>query len=144
MRYDLKILHQCGKRVETKSQKVLEISPTFVKVTWEKLVGREEGGGGLPPSILNRVKVIGKLLTFNIFSCLVQVFSLLILLLKFFLWFSSQLYFFVQKLLYPKVVFKALNLIKVIKNCTGNFFINSNYIFYYNGTSSQTFSETVI
>ena len=36
----LKFLHQGGKRVKTKSQKVLGLIPTFVEVTGEKLVGR--------------------------------------------------------------------------------------------------------
>ena len=38
-RYDLEILRQCRKRVETKSQKLLGPIPTFVEVSGEKLVG---------------------------------------------------------------------------------------------------------
>ena len=38
-RYDLEILHKCGKKVETKSQKILGLIPTFIGVTAEKLVG---------------------------------------------------------------------------------------------------------
>ena len=37
-KYILKTLHKWGKRAKTKSQKILGISPTFVEVTWEKLV----------------------------------------------------------------------------------------------------------
>ena len=37
--YDLQILHQCDKRVKTKSQKVLGLISAFVEVTREKLVG---------------------------------------------------------------------------------------------------------
>ena len=55
--YKLAILHHCGKRLETKSQKVFGLTPTFVEVTGEKLVW---GGGAFcplpsPPHILNRV-----------------------------------------------------------------------------------------
>ena len=44
-RYGLKVLRHCGKRVKTKSQKML--TPTFVEVTWEKLV--EKAGGLFTP-----------------------------------------------------------------------------------------------
>ena len=37
--YELETLHQCCKRVNTKSQKVLGLFTTFVDVTGEKLVG---------------------------------------------------------------------------------------------------------
>ena len=37
--YGLDILHQCGKRVKTKSQKVLGLIPTFLEFVGEKLVG---------------------------------------------------------------------------------------------------------
>ena len=37
--YGLEILHQCGKRVKTKCQKVFGLIPTFVEATEEKLVG---------------------------------------------------------------------------------------------------------
>ena len=54
-RYDLKILHQCDKRIKTKIQKVCGLSTLFVEVTEGKLVG------GLfalqpPPPNPNRVK----------------------------------------------------------------------------------------
>ena len=38
-RYGLEILHKCGKRVETKSEKFWGVIPTFVEMTGEKLVG---------------------------------------------------------------------------------------------------------
>ena len=38
-RYGLEILHKCGKRVETKSEKFWGVIPTFVEITGEKLVG---------------------------------------------------------------------------------------------------------
>ena len=51
-RYELEILHECGKKVKTKSQKVLGANSYVGEVTEKKLVG---GGDFLPP-ILNRVK----------------------------------------------------------------------------------------
>ena len=53
--YSLQILHQCGKRIETKSQKVLG-EVTFVEVAGEKLIGGG-GGGAFWSPILNRVKI---------------------------------------------------------------------------------------
>ena len=38
-RYEVEVLQQCGKRVKTKSQKVLGLVQAFVEVTVEKLVG---------------------------------------------------------------------------------------------------------
>ena len=38
-RYEVEVLQQCGKRVKTKSQKVLGLVHAFVEVTVEKLVG---------------------------------------------------------------------------------------------------------
>ena len=40
MRYKLEILDQSVKKVKTKSQKVWGVTPTFIEVTGEKLVGR--------------------------------------------------------------------------------------------------------
>ena len=45
-RHELEILQQCGKRVNTKCQKVWRLNPTFVEATGEKLVG---GGGAFCP-----------------------------------------------------------------------------------------------
>ena len=45
-RYKLEILHQCGKRVNTKCQIVWGLNPTFVEVTGKKLV---EGTFLAPP-----------------------------------------------------------------------------------------------
>ena len=50
----LEILHQCGKRVKTKSQKVSGTNSYVCKVTGEKLVGVVFLPP--PPLILNRVK----------------------------------------------------------------------------------------
>ena len=56
-RYELETLHQCGKKVKTKNQKVLGAS----SYVWRSYRGNTggEGGGSAPPSpspILNRVK----------------------------------------------------------------------------------------
>ena len=42
----LKVYTNVGKGLKVKVIKVLGVAPTFVEVTWEKLVG---GGGLLPP-----------------------------------------------------------------------------------------------
>ena len=49
-RHGLEILHQCGNRVKTKSQKV-DLIPTFLEVTAEKL----ERGAFFPPPPLSWV-----------------------------------------------------------------------------------------
>ena len=51
-RYKLDILHQCGKRVKTKSQKVF-VDNSYVCKSYRK---RTRRGGLLPPN-LNRVKM---------------------------------------------------------------------------------------
>ena len=51
-RYKLEILHECGKRVETKNQKVLG-SNSYVCISYK---GKTGMGAFLFPSILNRVK----------------------------------------------------------------------------------------
>ena len=38
-RYHLNILHQCGKKIKTQSQKILSLIFTFVEITEENLVG---------------------------------------------------------------------------------------------------------
>ena len=43
----LKVYTNVGKGLKVKVIKVLGVTPTFVEVTWEKLVG---GGGLLPPT----------------------------------------------------------------------------------------------
>ena len=56
-RYDLEILHQCDKMVNTKSQKVLGLMFTFVEVSGEKQgVGTNGGGGAFCTPDHNRVK----------------------------------------------------------------------------------------
>ena len=60
-RYDLKILHQCGKSVKLKVRKFWRLRPTFVEVTGKKLVGGDFLLPLTPPPpspILNRVKEI--------------------------------------------------------------------------------------
>ena len=53
-KYELEILHQCGKRVKTKSQKVLEAN-SYICKSYRGKAGRGEGGGlfalALPPTI---------------------------------------------------------------------------------------------
>ena len=75
--YGLDILHQCGKRVKTKSQKVLGLICTFLEFIGEKLVGFF-----LPPTILNRVNALLVSLTrlssyryiWKVFEAIVRVF----------------------------------------------------------------------
>ena len=59
-RYKLEILHQCGKRVKAKSQKVLGANPYVRKGTGEKQVKRTflEPLPPTPPLILNTVKKV--------------------------------------------------------------------------------------
>ena len=45
--YGLQLLHKCGERVETKSQKLSGLLPMLVEVT-VKILAREQGGS-LPP-----------------------------------------------------------------------------------------------
>ena len=45
--YGLQLLHKCGERVETKSQKLSGLLPMLVEVTG-KILAREQGGS-LPP-----------------------------------------------------------------------------------------------
>ena len=76
--YGLDILHQCGKRVKTKSQKVLGLIPTFLEFVGEKLVGFFFA----PPTILNRVNALLVSLTrlssyryiWKVFEAIVRVF----------------------------------------------------------------------
>ena len=49
-RYGLEIFHQCGKKFNTKSQKVLEDN-SVLEVTGEKMVV-----GPFPPTIMNMVR----------------------------------------------------------------------------------------
>ena len=55
-RYDLEILHQCDKMVNTKSQKVWGLMFTFVEVSGEKQGVGTKGGGAFCPPVLTRVK----------------------------------------------------------------------------------------
>ena len=59
----LEILHQCGKRVKTKSQKVLGAN-SYVCRSYRRKTGTV-GGGASPPRILNRVKPTMLLITFR-------------------------------------------------------------------------------
>ena len=54
-RYGFEILHQRGKRVKTKSHKVLEAN-WYVSGSYRGKAGRGGLFGGAPPPILNRVK----------------------------------------------------------------------------------------
>ena len=49
-RYGLEILDQCGKRIKTTNQKVLDLIPMFVEATGEKLVGGFFAPHPHPPS----------------------------------------------------------------------------------------------
>ena len=53
--YGHKILRKYGKRVETKSQKVLG-AKSYICTSYTGKTGRRGGGGSFYPHILNRVK----------------------------------------------------------------------------------------
>ena len=54
-RYGLEILHQCGRKLKTKSQKKFLEGNSYVCRSYREKTGRVGGGVFLHPAILNRV-----------------------------------------------------------------------------------------